>query len=100
LSQCGKGLLDSLRSAVARQKVDARTRISQGRLAIELAKVTEEKSGNWCQGSAWRKDSRLVILQCMVEQTLTSYSFNGKKLAPIGTIKTKGGPGGIGAALN
>lgn len=33
--------LDSLRSAVARQKVDARTRQSQGRLAIELAKVTE-----------------------------------------------------------
>lgn len=32
--------LDSLRSAVARQKVDARTRISQGQLAIELAKVT------------------------------------------------------------
>jgi len=36
--------LDSLRSAVARQKVDARTRLSQGRLAIELAKVTEEAS--------------------------------------------------------
>lgn len=34
--------LDGLRSAVARQKVDARTRVSQGRLAIELAKVTEE----------------------------------------------------------
>lgn len=32
--------LDSLRSAVARQKVEARTRISQGQLAIELAKVT------------------------------------------------------------
>jgi len=36
--------LDSLRSAVARQKVDARTRISQGQLAIELAKVTEGAS--------------------------------------------------------
>ena len=36
--------LDSLRSAVARQKVDARTRLSQGHLAIELAKVTEEAS--------------------------------------------------------
>ena len=36
--------LDSLRSAVARQKVDARTRQSQGRLAIELAKVTEGAS--------------------------------------------------------
>lgn len=37
--------LDSLRSAVARQKVDARTRQSQGRLAIELAKVTEGAAG-------------------------------------------------------
>jgi HlyD family secretion protein len=36
--------LDGLRSAVARQKVDARTRLSQGQLAIELAKVTEEAS--------------------------------------------------------
>lgn len=36
--------LDSLRSAVARQRVDARTRISQGALAIELAKVTEGAS--------------------------------------------------------
>lgn len=32
--------LDSLRSAVARQRVEARTRLSQGALAIELAKVT------------------------------------------------------------
>jgi len=36
--------LDSLRSAVARQRVEARTRISQGQLAIELAKVTEGAS--------------------------------------------------------
>lgn len=32
--------LDRLRSAVARQRVEARTRLSQGALAIELAKVT------------------------------------------------------------
>lgn len=34
--------LDGLRSAVARQRVDARTRQSQGRMAVELARVTVE----------------------------------------------------------
>lgn len=34
--------LDGLRSAVARQRVDARTRASQGRMAVELARVTVE----------------------------------------------------------
>lgn len=66
----------------------------------KLAKVTEIKSGNWCQGVGWRKDSKLIILQCMVDSNITSYSFNGSKLAPIGVIKTKGGPGGLGVSAN
>lgn len=37
--------LDSLRSAVARQRVEARTRQSQGRMAVELARVTTEAAG-------------------------------------------------------
>ena len=79
---------------------------SNGLLAIyainggKLAKVTEAKSGNWCQGSGWRKDSKLVILQCMVEQSITAYAFNGKKLTPAGVIKTKGGPGGLGVSAD
>lgn len=66
----------------------------------KLAKVAETKSGNWCQGNGWRKDSKLVILQCMVDQNITAYAFNGRTLKTAGVIKTKGGPGGLGVSAD
>jgi DNA-binding beta-propeller fold protein YncE len=69
-------------------------RISKGK----LTKVTEAKAGTWCQGAGWSKDSKTLIVQCMVEQELLVYAFNGKSLSPKGSVKVKGGPGGLGVS--
>ena len=70
-------------------------------LAVEgakLTKVTEAKVGHWCQGAAWSKDSKTLIVQCMIEQELQAFAFDGKELKPAGAIKIKGGPAGIATA--
>jgi DNA-binding beta-propeller fold protein YncE len=64
----------------------------------KLAKVGEAKVGHWCQGAAWSKDGKTLVVQCMVEQELQAFSFDGKELKPTGTIKVKGGPAGIATA--
>jgi WD40 repeat protein len=64
----------------------------------KLAKVAEAKVGHWCQGAAWSKDSKTLLVQCMVEQELQAFSFDGKELKPAGAIKVGGGPAGIGTA--
>ena len=62
----------------------------------KLAKVAEAKVGHWCQGVAWSKDSKTVLAQCMIEQELQVFNFDGKELKSAGAIKVKGGPAGIG----
>lgn len=64
----------------------------------KLAKVTDAKVGHWCQGAAWSKDGKTVLVQCMIEQELQVFDFDGKDLKPAGAIKVKGGPAGIGTA--
>jgi DNA-binding beta-propeller fold protein YncE len=64
----------------------------------KLAKVAEAKVGHWCQGVAWSKDSKTVLVQCMIEQELQVFNFDGKELKSAGAIKVKGGPAGIGTA--
>ena len=64
----------------------------------KLAKVAEAKVGHWCQGVAWSKDGKTVLVQCMIEQELQLFNFDGKELKSAGAIKVKGGPAGIGTA--
>jgi DNA-binding beta-propeller fold protein YncE len=64
----------------------------------KLAKVAEAKVGHWCQGVAWSKDSKTVLAQCMIEQELQLFNFDGKELKSAGAIKVKGSPAGIGTA--
>jgi len=64
----------------------------------KLTKVAEAKVGHWCQGAAWSKDSKKLLVQCMVEQELQAFDFDGKDLKPAGAIKVGGGPAGIGTA--
>ncbi len=61
----------------------------------ELARIVEADVGRWCQGIVWSTNSRKLIVQCMVEQQLMAFSFDGRKLQPIGTVNTTGGPAGI-----
>ena len=61
----------------------------------ELAPLTEVKVGHWCQGLAWSKGNRILLVQCMVEKEILAFSFDGKELKPAGSIKVNAGPAGI-----
>jgi DNA-binding beta-propeller fold protein YncE len=64
----------------------------------KLSKVTEGKIGRWCQGAAWSKDGKTLVVQSATDQQIEAYSFDGKELKPAGTIPIKGRPSGIAAA--
>jgi hypothetical protein len=61
----------------------------------EVSKVAETAIGHWCQGAAWSKDSKTLLVQCMVEKEITAFRFNGNSLERIASIKMNGGPSGI-----
>ena len=61
----------------------------------ELIPLTEAKVGHWCQGLAWSKGNRTLLVQCMVEREILAFSFDGKELKPAGSIKLNTGPAAI-----
>ncbi len=61
----------------------------------ELVPLTEAKVGHWCQGLAWSKGGRMLLVQCMVEKEIMAFSFDGKELKPAGSIKLNAGPAAI-----
>jgi len=62
---------------------------------MRFNKVAETKVGRWCQGAAFNKDTTLLLVQCMVEQEIQLFKFDGKSLTPAGALKVSGGPAGI-----
>lgn len=61
----------------------------------KLTPVAETKVGHWCQGAAWSKDNKTVVIQCMVEKNLQAFAFDGQSLKPIGTVPLSGGGAGL-----
>jgi hypothetical protein len=61
----------------------------------KLAKVAETKVGHWCQGAAWSKNNKTVVIQCMAEKNLQVFSFSGHGLKPAGTVPLSGGGAGL-----
>jgi DNA-binding beta-propeller fold protein YncE len=61
----------------------------------ELTPVTEAKIGHWCQGIVWTKDSKNVLVQCMVENEIAMFAFDGKTLTKTAPIAMKVSPAGI-----
>jgi WD40 repeat protein len=61
----------------------------------KVTPVTESRIGNWCQGAAWSKNGRTLVVQCMTERELQVFSFDGRELKPEGAIKLNAGPAGI-----
>ncbi|MET4171970.1 YncE family protein [Bradyrhizobium sp. RT4b] len=61
----------------------------------DLTPVAEAKIGHWCQGMVWSKDSKHVVAQCMVENELIAFSFDGKTLTRTSTLKLQVSPAGI-----
>jgi DNA-binding beta-propeller fold protein YncE len=60
-----------------------------------LTPVAETRVGHWCQGSAWSRDAKTVLVQCAVEREIQVFSFDGKTLKAGAPIKVNGGPSGI-----
>jgi DNA-binding beta-propeller fold protein YncE len=60
-----------------------------------LTPIAEAPLGRWCQGAAWSRDGRTLLAQCMVEQEIQVFSFDGRALTKTGAIKVGGGPAGI-----
>lgn len=62
---------------------------------IDIKPVTEAKIGHWCQGIAWSKNSRTILVQCMVENEIAAFSFDGTTLTKLAPIAMKVSPAGI-----
>ncbi len=61
----------------------------------DLVPVTEAKIGHWCQGIVWSKDSKNVLVQCMVENEIAVFGFDGKALTKTAPIAMKVSPAGM-----
>lgn len=60
-----------------------------------LAHVADATVGRWCQGAAWSRDGKTLVVQCAVERELQVFDFDGRQLIRSGSIKVNGGPSGI-----
>ena len=60
-----------------------------------LTPIGETPIGRWCQGTAWSRDGRTLLAQCMLEREIQVFRFDGRRLTPSGAIKVSGGPAGI-----
>ncbi len=61
----------------------------------KLTKVTEARTGGWGQGIAWSKDGKTLLVQCMVEQRLDVFTFDGKRLKLRTRLAMPAGPAAI-----
>jgi DNA-binding beta-propeller fold protein YncE len=61
----------------------------------DLTHLTDDKVGHWCQGAAWSKNGRTLLVQCMVEKEIYDFEFDGNGMKKRSTIRVNGGPAGI-----
>jgi hypothetical protein len=61
----------------------------------DLVPVAEAKVGHWCQGIVWSKDSKNVLIQCMVENEIATFAFDGEALVKTAPIAMKVSPAGM-----
>jgi DNA-binding beta-propeller fold protein YncE len=75
-----------------------------GRLAIyavegkSLRKVAEAPIGHWSQGIAFTKSGDTILVQNMVERTISVFRFDGQRLTAGTPIAIGAGPAAIGTA--
>jgi DNA-binding beta-propeller fold protein YncE len=68
------------------------------RNGTQLTKAAEVPIGKWCEGVAWSRNSRTLLVQCTAEQEISVIRFTGltgRSLQKTSSIKTKGGPAAI-----
>ena len=68
------------------------------RNGTQLTKASEIAIGKWCEGVAWSRNSRSLLVQCTGDQEISVIRFTGltgRSLQKTSSIKTKGGPAAI-----
>ena len=60
-----------------------------------LVKVAQAPVGGWGQGIAWSRDSRRLLVQCMVGETIEAFAFDGRDLRHEATLAMPAGPAAI-----
>jgi DNA-binding beta-propeller fold protein YncE len=60
-----------------------------------LVKVAQAPVGGWSQGIVWSRDSRRLLVQCMVGQTIEAFAFDGRDLRHEATLAMPAGPAAI-----
>ena len=68
------------------------------RNGTQLTKASEIAIGRWCEGVAWSRNSRTLLVQCTADQEISVIRFTGltgRSLQKTSSIKTKGGPAAI-----
>lgn len=77
---------------------------ANGRLAIyavegkSLRKVAEAPIGHWSQGIAFSRNGETILVQNMVERTISVFRFDGQKLTAGTPIAIGAGPAALGTA--
>jgi DNA-binding beta-propeller fold protein YncE len=67
-------------------------------LAIDgtaLRPVAEAPVDRWCQGVAWHPNGRSLLVECMVDRRVHTFTFDGKALTAGTPLAIKGGPAGL-----
>lgn len=66
-----------------------------------LTPVAHADTGHWCQGAAFSKDGRTVLLQCAAEREIEIFHFDGASLTrDPAVISLASRPGAIATALS
>jgi DNA-binding beta-propeller fold protein YncE len=60
-----------------------------------LQKLAEAPVGGWGQGIVWSKDSRSLLVQCMIGRHVEAFTFDGRKLRHTAQLEMPAGPAGI-----
>jgi DNA-binding beta-propeller fold protein YncE len=60
-----------------------------------LTQVAEAPAGRWCQGLAWSRDTRTLLVECAADNQIEVSGFDGQKLTRRMPLKVSGSPTGI-----
>ena len=61
---------------------------------VHLIEVAQSHIGHWCQGAAWNRAATVLLAQCMADNRIELFRFDGKHLKRTGAIAVPG-PAGI-----
>ncbi|HEX4304209.1 MAG TPA: YncE family protein [Rhizomicrobium sp.] len=59
-----------------------------------LSEITEAPVGHWCQGAAWNRAGTVLLVQCMADNEIEIFRFDGRHLKRTGSLAVTG-PAGI-----